>query len=119
MTQQHNLIIPTGASIGSIAAENVGKFLKEAFVAHLAMRSLVDLETPKMVLVGRTGSGKSAILLEIEKSNPDSSRRIEANDVAMDHLFNTNIVAWLTQNDFHIDKFLDVIWNHVFIKTTV
>ena len=119
MSRKNNLIIPTGATIGSIDAENDRKFLDEAFVDHPAMRSLIDLESSKMVLVGRTGSGKSAILLEITKSFQDSSHRIEATDVAMDHLYNTTIVTWLTQNGFNTNKFLDVIWHHVFIKTRV
>ncbi|VVN10212.1 hypothetical protein PS664_03760 [Pseudomonas fluorescens] len=64
MTSMAPLIRPN--SLGDTTAENDGKMLSDAFVATADFRSLIESDD-RTVVVGRRGTGKSALYLELQK----------------------------------------------------
>jgi hypothetical protein len=52
--------------IGAPEAEGDDKFLFNCFVDNGAIASLLDPENAQRIVVGRTGSGKSALLRQLE-----------------------------------------------------
>lgn len=53
-------------SLGDTTAENDGKMLSDAFVATADFRSLIESDD-RTVVVGRRGTGKSALYIELQK----------------------------------------------------
>lgn len=85
MTPRNPVIIRPDTSIGENNAENDFAFLHECFLDHPAFAAISDPLSPKLVLSGRTGSGKTAILSMIEKQNENVSV-IELQDMALDYV---------------------------------
>jgi len=54
------------ASIGALDAEN-DKFLMAAFVSKPEYINLLDISNNRSIIIGRTGSGKSALLKHLEE----------------------------------------------------
>jgi hypothetical protein len=52
------------------AAEEDTQFLSECFVDTGDVRHLLDCESPNRIIVGRTGSGKSALIFRLPNSHP-------------------------------------------------
>ena len=50
------------ANIGAADAEADKKFLKDCFFDNGDLNLLLDIENPKSLIIGRTGSGKSALI---------------------------------------------------------
>lgn len=56
-----------GDKVGAVDAEHDKKFLDACFVDNGDISKLIDCTHPECIIVGRTGSGKSALILELEK----------------------------------------------------
>lgn len=100
-------------NIGSLDAES-DKFLVSAFVEKDDLSLLKDIEDPKCILMGRTGSGKSALICHLEK-NEDNVVRIAPENMSLRHLSNSNIINYFKNLDVKLDLFYKVLWKHVFI----
>lgn len=64
--------------LGFLAAES-DRELEEVFIETREFRSAEDLDDPRCILLGRTGSGKSAILRALTKKYSNSSEYIVVN----------------------------------------
>ena len=62
----NEFVFKRSLNLGSGAAENDGEFLKECFVETPEYKTLLDYSDHRMILLGRTGSGKTALLKYIE-----------------------------------------------------
>lgn len=62
------VLLAKGMNIGSISAETDDDFLFDCFVHNPAVELASRIQSPGMVLSGRTGSGKTAIIRHIERS---------------------------------------------------
>jgi hypothetical protein len=77
--------------VGQIAAEH-DKFLDEAFVDAGFYDTLQATDNPRSIVVGRTGAGKSALLLRLERSK-EYVQRIDPLSVAIEYAQTTDIPA--------------------------
>ena len=60
--------------------------LADAFVESGPYHAILSRDDPKCFLVGRTGSGKSAILRRLEDVNPDHVVRIHPEDLSLQYI---------------------------------
>lgn len=100
-------------NIGNPEAEN-DDFLLSSFVEKDDLASLRDINQHKCILLGRTGSGKSALIRFIE-SNESNIKRIDPEQLSLRHLSNSNIISYFKSLDIKLDLFYKVLWQHVFI----
>ena len=66
-------VVRPGMKIGSVDAEHDDEFLFECFVDHPAVSTCVSLKAPGMIIAGRTGSGKTAVIRYIEKTQHETT----------------------------------------------
>ncbi len=99
--------------IGSLDAEN-DRFLISAFVDKNDLSLLRDMNNPKCILLGRTGSGKSALIKYLEEHEPYGVR-IDPESISLRHLSNSDIIQYFKKLNVKLDLFYKVLWKHVFI----
>jgi hypothetical protein len=58
MATVNGIIYRPGISVGEISAEDDDAFLNECFVEQSFFQQLLDMESPKSIILGRTGSGE-------------------------------------------------------------
>ena len=58
----NSVIYKRGVHVGEISAEEDGQFLANCFVKQPIFDQLVDIQSSKSLIIGRTGSGKTAIV---------------------------------------------------------
>lgn len=101
-------------NIGNLEAEN-DDLLLDSFVEKDELLALRDVNNHKCIILGRTGSGKSALIRYIETNEPNV-KRIEPEQLSIRHLSNSSIISYFRKDlEIKLDLFYKVLWKHVFI----
>jgi hypothetical protein len=97
-------------TIGNQAAET-DDFLSDCFVETAEYEELADFSNNKMILIGRTGSGKTALLRKIRDS-ADTVIDIVPEKFALEYIVNNPFVQKLKGQDINLDAFYKFLWIH-------
>lgn len=105
--------------IGTIDAER-DIFLEDYFWETQVFNDLIcfneeDYSFSKRVIVGRTGSGKTALLKKINSLPNMKSVTIEAESMIFEHIKNNVFINSLIENDIDIRIFYKSLWLHVLL----
>ena len=107
-----NYIIQRTDSIGTGDAETDHWFLKEAFVDTGVLGILRDTNDAKRIILGRTGSGKTALLQRLAECE-ENVVTIEPEALSLRHISNSTIIKFFQSLDVHLDIFYQFLWLHV------
>lgn len=102
-----------GDTVGAADGENDQRFLESCFVDNGDATILLDCDNPKCIVVGRTGSGKTSLLLEIEKRAEGHTERISPESLSLNHIANSDTVHILSDLGVNLDPFFRLLWRHV------
>lgn len=109
----NKFIFRRNLDIGSLEAETDG-FLLDTFTDKGDIEVLEDTKSGRSIIVGRTGSGKSALLTYLESSE-EKVTRINPEEMSLRYLSNSDIIKYLKGLGTNLDLFYKVLWKHVFI----
>lgn len=101
------------ANIGSPDAET-DEMLFDVFVKNDILEEIIDTKSQKSILLGRTGSGKSAIIKYVEK-NCEKVTRIEPEALSLQFLSNSTILKYFRDLGINLNFFFKILWKHVFV----
>jgi len=99
--------------IGSPDAET-DEILLSAFVSIDNLEEIIDTKNQKSILLGRTGSGKSAIIKYLT-DKLSNVRRIDPESMSLRFLSNSTILRYFESIGVNLNLFYKVLWKHVFI----
>lgn len=106
-----NIILKRNMTLGDISAEHDDEFLDECFVCTPEFEELCDFSNRKMILLGRTGSGKTALLNQI-KNKVDFYIQIKPDIFAFQYISSVPFVKSLIEKDVNLDIFYKFLWLH-------
>lgn len=99
--------------IGFMAAEEDESFLNDCFVNTTAFSEITNNEHRKAIILGRTGIGKSAILLRLKETS-DNVIEIEPAALALNYISNSDILTVFSGLGVNLDIFYQLLWRHIF-----
>lgn len=99
-------------SIGTNAAEMDDDFLLPCFVHYPPVDLCLNVASRGMVVEGRTGSGKTAILKYIDAKTTNSVT-IDPTEMAMSYVTNSDVLRFLQAIGADLDLTFQVLWKHV------
>lgn len=99
-------------SIGASGAED-DEFLNECFVDTGVLELLTNLNDRRLILLGRTGAGKSALLAVLENRKHSQVIRISAEHLALTYVANSTILNFFSSLDVNLDPFFKLLWRHI------
>ncbi|RYY86835.1 MAG: hypothetical protein EOO15_13440 [Chitinophagaceae bacterium] len=105
--------IRSDISVGSPDAET-DNILNDVFVDNGSFDALVNMNNPKCVIIGRTGTGKSALIKKIREAE-DHVKIIDPERMSLSFLSNSNILQYLRSEGVNLNFFYKLLWKHVFI----
>lgn len=100
-------------SIGAHDAEEDASFLAECFVDTGDLDVLRDCNRPERIVVGRTGTGKSALLLRLLEAE-NRAIEIKPENLALSFISNSNIIRFFENLGVNLGIFYKLIWRHAF-----
>lgn len=101
-----------GDSVGEPDAESDEKFLNACFVDTGVYEVITDFQSPKCIILGRTGSGKSALISHIRR-NQERVIEITPEELSIQFLVNSDIIRILEGIGIKLDIFYNLLWKHV------
>ena len=107
------IVIKKGVKLGELDAEADKDLLESCFVDSGQIDDLLNIDSAKSVILGRTGSGKSALIHMIGKLS-EHSAYLDPNDISIKFLEHSNIVLFFDELGVKIDLFYKVLWRHIF-----
>lgn len=99
-------------SIGALDAEHDRRYLETAFLETSVLPVLQDTDDRRSIVVGRTGVGKTALLLRMEQVETQVVR-IRPDAFSLKFLSNSTILPYLSQLGVHLNLFYKWLWRHV------
>jgi hypothetical protein len=101
------------ANIGAADAIDDQNFLAESFVDNGELTILTDCSQPQCIIVGRTGSGKTA-LLERLLVTKDAVIKLAPEALALTYVSNNDVLNFFCTAGVNMDLFYRLLWRHVF-----
>ncbi|WP_090579477.1 P-loop ATPase, Sll1717 family [Nitrosomonas sp. Nm58] len=108
-----NYRIRKNASIGESEAEFDSLFLTTCFTETGDLETLIDCSSPHRIIVGRTGTGKSALIYKINQEE-ENVIEIKPEALSLNYLANSDIIPLLEKAGIKLDIFYTLLWRHVF-----
>ena len=99
--------------VGANDAIDDTKFLNECFVDKGELDVIRDTNDPRCIVLGRTGSGKTAILETL--SEEERHIKIEPDHLSLEFVSNNEVLKFFTEAGVNMDLFYRLLWRHVFI----
>lgn len=107
-----DLIISRNMKVGALDAETDTTLLDKCFLDKGDVDQLLDVKDPAAIILGRTGSGKSALLYKL-KQQADKSTKLDPNDISIRFLEHSDIIRFFDALDIKLDLFYRLLWRHV------
>jgi hypothetical protein len=106
------IVLRQGQNIGEPAAEDDDDYLFTTFFENYAYKTISEVEGPKFLLAGRTGTGKTAILRRLER-DCDHVIRIDPAELSLQYISNSDIIRFFENAGVKLDLFYQLLWRHV------
>lgn len=108
----NRIILRRGLSIGELAAEDDFDFLRDAFVYLPILQDLLDLKSIRSIALGRTGTGKTALLDHVKKRERHVYQ-VKPKEVSLNYISNSTIIKFFSELGVDLDLFYQLLWRHV------
>lgn len=99
-------------SVGTADAESDDRFLSDCFIETGDLDVLRDCSDPKRIIVGRTGSGKSA-LIRMLCEREEHVIEIPPQNLSLGYIANSDIINFFEVAGVNLDLFYQLLWRHV------
>lgn len=103
-----------GMSVGQMSAEQDQKLLSVCFVETGQPSQICDIDNPKAIVLGRTGSGKSALLIHVRDAEENVSC-IDPEDLSLNFVSNSTIIRYFEDLGVDLNVFYQLLWRHVLV----
>ena len=101
-------------TFGGIMAEK-DPFLSTTYWDNGDFETAKSSDDPRCFLIGRTGSGKSALLHHLEEIYPNKVIRIIPENLSLPYITNLGVIRQLLELNVRLDPFLKALWKHVIL----
>ncbi len=112
MAKQEKFRFKKSDSIGAAAAEQDAQLLESCFVNTGDLDLLRDCASPRRIVVGRTGAGKTALLTKLLASETRTIL-VQPESLALAHISNSTILRFFSELGVKLDIFFRLLWRHV------
>jgi len=100
--------------IGAAGAEDDSIFLRECFVDNGDIEIILDCNNPKRLLIGRTGTGKSALINEVNNRS-NNVIQLSPHSLSLNYIANNNIITFFESLGVNLSAFYGLLWKHIFV----
>ncbi len=100
-------------TIGAAAAEDDSSFLESCFVDTGDLSVLLQPSRPKRIVVGRTGCGKTALLMRLKES-AEHVLDISPESLSLNYIANSTVIRFFSEMGVNLDVFYKLLWRHLF-----
>ena len=112
------IIFRRDMEIGNLSAEADQDFLDSCFIETAEYNEIKNYENRKMIILGRTGAGKTA-LLNKAKEEADVVVDIKPNVFVLQYIDNVPFIRQLKEEKINLEVFYKFLWLHEILSSIV
>jgi hypothetical protein len=101
-------------NVGTAAAEDDGEFLDECFVDRGEIQLLLDCRNAKRIIVGRTGTGKSALIQRLSGLDINTVK-LSPHSLALNFIATNKVFAFFEAAGVNLSPFYILLWKHLLV----
>lgn len=101
------------ALVGAVDAEQ-DQFLEECFLDKGDLEIVRDLNDHRCVIVGRTGSGKSALIRRLRETAREKVIALDPHELSLSFISNNTVLKTLEDSGINLVPFYRLLWKHIF-----
>lgn len=109
-----NIVVPRYADLGKASAEFDDEYFENCFVDTGLIPRLLSESSATSIIVGRIGSGKSALIRKIRERQPNVIQ-VNPEDLSLAYMADSWLLNFLTENEFDLGLFYQQLWRHVLV----
>lgn len=110
--KKSNIIFKSGTRIGFAAAEDDDDLLRDCYVNISQVSHAINVEDPGSIILGRTGSGKTAAIKHILNTE-NHVVEISPLELSLSYISNSTILRYFHDIGVDLDLFFQMLWRHV------
>ena len=99
--------------IGAAGAEEDSEYLSSCYVDTGDLALLQDTNDRRQIVLGRTGAGKSALLISLKSKLDSQVIIINPEELALTYVSNSTILNFFCELNVNLDPFFKMLWRHV------
>ena len=100
-------------TIGAASAEDDTEFLEKCFVETDEYEILKNIGDIRQIVLGRTGSGKSALFERLKQEEQERVVVLEPQELALTYVSNSRVIGYFSDLGVNLDPFYKLLWRHV------
>lgn len=112
--ERRPILIAKNASIGAVDAYEDVEYRAQCFVDAGWLADATDTDSRRSIVLGRTGVGKSALLLEVAERN-EGVIEIDPGEFSFRYLENSTVIQFFQSAGVNLDFFYRLLWRHVLV----
>lgn len=101
-------------SVGNAAAEEDANFLEDCFIDKGDLRLLRDCEESKRIIVGRVGSGKTALLSQLKNTGAHVIQ-LSPHDLSLNFIATNKVISFFEEAGVNLSPFYGLLWKHLIV----
>lgn len=101
-------------SVGAEDAEQDTEYRDDCFFDTGDYEALSNTDNIKRIVVGRTGAGKTALLLQLRENN-DRVIWLKPESLSLQYLSNSTLLPVLSELGVNLDLFYRLLWRHILV----
>lgn len=103
-----------GFTIGGVAAET-DPLLATCFLSTDCFEAASNISDPRCAIIGRAGTGKTAILDELRRRYEGNTLTIDPEALAFQFLGKSEMIRALRTSGVNLDYFYKLLWRHILV----
>ncbi len=105
--------------IGAADADDDKTFLHECFEDTGDLSIIRDITKPQRIIVGRTGSGKTALLRSLERDQGNRAVFLNPEHLAIKYITENPSLRQMRDQGAVLAPFFKLLWRHIFVVEAV
>lgn len=101
-------------NIGSAAAEDDEEFLEECFLDRGDIHLLLDCSSAKRIIVGRTGTGKSALIQRLGRLDLNVIE-LSPHSLSLNFIATNKVIGFFEAAGVSLSPFYILLWKHLLV----
>jgi len=113
------IVLNRSMNLGTGMAENDNDFLTQCFLETPEYKTILDFNDKKNILLGRTGSGKTALIKMLLGNQKLVPIEIRPDTFALQYLSNVPIIREMKEAGLNLNVFYKFLWLHEILSNII
>jgi len=115
----NKIVLKPGHKIGEACAEDDAYFLSKCFIAKHQLEQVVELDNNCSIILGRTGTGKTAVLHHLEHTPALRVSKLDPEALFFQYVSNSKTFDFFISLGANLDVIFSLLWKHILLVESI